>query len=349
MSRARQLGIALGAGIFVALVALGVGGALRDDDRARDAHRADGEAWNLALVDAPAAWAVTRGEGAIIAVVDGGVDTRHPDLAGRIEATIDCVGAEGDPDACRPGGDSDDDGHGTHVAAIALGAVDNGRASAGVAPEARLIAVRALSSATCPRRPCGSTGSTADVAAGVRWAAAAGADVINLSVSSSDPEGDDDLIAAVEEAWENGVVVVAAGPAHGVGAGLETAPAITVTAVDADGEPAPYATGTGGAEWALAAPGGGRRADTDDGCDGDDAVVAALPVPAGADDAAGCLVGTSMAAPHVSGAAALLVAEGLGAPDVVDRLLATATDLGLPGPDGTFGSGLLDVAAAVDA
>jgi len=349
VSRARRIGIALGAGVFVALVTLGAVGALRDDDRGPDVRRRHEEQWNLALVGVPEAWDVTRGEGAVIAVVDGGVDTRHPDFAGRVEATIDCVGAGGDPDRCGPGGDRDPDGHGTHVAAIALGAADNARAAAGVAPDAGLISVRALVAERCARRPCGSTGSTADVAAGVRWAVGAGADVVNLSVSASETVGDDDLIAAVDEAWDAGVVVVAAGPTRGVGAGLEAAPAITVTAVDADRQPAPYSSGTGGATWALAAPGGERRADTPDGCSGDDAVPAALPAPAGENDASGCLAGTSMAAPHVSGAAALLVALGLDAPAIVERLLDTAVDLGVAGPDGSFGAGLLDVAAAVSA
>lgn len=344
MSRSLRVGVALVAGAFVALAALGVTGALSDDDAGPDRTRQRGEQWNLELVRAPAAWETTRGAGALVAVVDSGADTRHPDLRHKVEATIDCRAADGDPARCRPGGDSDADGHGTHVAAIAVGAEGDGRGAAGVAPEAHLLVVQALTPRRCDQRPCGATGTAADVAAGVRWAAQAGADVINLSVTADD-EGD--LARAVEEAWESGAVVVAAGPSEEGPLGLDGVPVVVVTAVDADAGLAPYATGTAGARWGIAAPGGVERAPSGDGCRGDDAVPSAVPVPGGESDATACLVGTSMAAPHVAGAAALLVATGMAPADVVDRLLATAVDLGLEGPDGTFGAGLLDVAAAV--
>ena len=105
---------------------------------------AGGDQWNLEQADVAAAWPTTRGEDVVVAVVDSGVDARHPDLRDRVVGSTDCVGATGDPDACRPGGDTDPDGHGTHVAGIVAASADDGRGVAGVAPEARLLAVRAL-------------------------------------------------------------------------------------------------------------------------------------------------------------------------------------------------------------
>ncbi|HMJ78013.1 MAG TPA: S8 family serine peptidase [Iamia sp.] len=346
-SARRNLVVALVAGVFVALAVLGVTGGLGRDDQGPDPARQPDEQWNLALVGAPEAWTTTTGEGVVIAVVDSGVDSRHPDLRDRLVGSIDCVGADGDPDRCRPGGDTDTDGHGTHVAGIAVADADNGRGVAGVAPDARLLSVRALVPVRCERRPCGATGQAGDVAAGVRWAVAEGADVVNLSLGAA-ADGSDELVAAIDEADAAGVAVVAAGPSGRAGDDVIPSPAVIVTAVDQGRTLAPYARGTGSATTALAAPGGDERAPTDDGCDGDHAVRSDLPVPGGETDATGCLVGTSMAAPHVSGAIALLVASGLSPREAIERLVATATDLGARGPDDRYGAGLIDIPAALD-
>lgn len=334
----------MAAGLFLALATLALIGALgRDDDR----RQAVG-LWNMDLVETATAWDVTRGAGATVAVIDTGVDTRHPDLADRVVATVDCVGADGDPDRCRAGGDTDPDGHGTHVAGLVAAAPHDAHGVVGVAPDARLLAVRALEAARCDRRPCGGTGRGTDVAAGLRWAVQAGADVANLSLGPGAGGVGDDLLSAIEEAWAADVVVVVAGPTRRVLTDLAGAPAVVVTAVDAQGRPAPYDTPVDGARWALAAPGGSERAPTGDGCRADHAVRSTVAVPGGARAAYGCLVGTSMAAPHVAGAAALLRATGLAADETVDRLLATADDRGRPGPDPSYGAGLLDVGAALD-
>ncbi|HEX7131661.1 MAG TPA: S8 family serine peptidase, partial [Iamia sp.] len=160
-------------------------------------------------------------------------------------------------------------------------------------------------------------------------------------------EGSDDLLAAIDEADDAGVAVVVAGPST-TDDEIVPSPAVIVTAVDDQRRLAPYARGTGGGTAGLAAPGGDERAATVDGCDGDHAVRSDLPVPGGETDATGCLVGTSMAAPHVSGAIALLVATGLSPREAVERLVATATDLGAEGPDGRYGAGLIDIPAALE-
>jgi subtilisin family serine protease len=339
--------LALVAGAFVALVVLGVAGGLGRDDEGPDPARQPDEQWNLAMVGAPDAWATTTGEGVVVAVIDSGVDSRHPDLRDRLAGAVDCVGADGDADRCRAGGDTDTDGHGTHVAGIALARADNGRGVAGVAPDATLLSVRALVPDRCDRRPCGATGRAGDVAAGIRWAVAEGADVVNLSLGAA-ADGAEDLLAAIDEADRAGVAVVAAG-ASGAGATetLVAGPAVVVTAVDDQRRLASYAAGTGDDVIGLAAPGGDARADDGDGCDGDHAVRSDLPVPGGESDATGCLVGTSMAAPHVSGAVALLVATGLSPREAVERLVATAVDLGTRGPDDRYGAGLIDIPAAL--
>src|SRR5438128_247927 len=74
---------------------------------------------------APAAWTATRGRGVAVAILDSGVDSSHEDLKGRIVASVDCVGASGDPGRCHAAG-SDDDGHGTHVAGIIGATAGNG-------------------------------------------------------------------------------------------------------------------------------------------------------------------------------------------------------------------------------
>lgn len=342
--------VALVAGVFIALAALGITGALRDDDRGLDPSRRRGEQWNLAMVGAPDVWERTTGTGVTVAVVDSGVDSRHPDLRGRLVASVSCVGATGDPGRCTEGGATDADGHGTHVAGIALATADDARGVAGVAPGADLISVRALEPDRCARRPCGAGGRAADVAAGLRWAVAAGADVVNLSLGATAGDGTDDLERAVDEAWADGVAVVVAGPGRTGGPTLPAdSPAVVVTAVDAERRLAPYAGGVFEATSALAAPGGEARAATDDGCDGDRAVESDVPVPGGESDARGCLVGTSMAAPHVAGAIALLMATGATATEAVDAVLASARDLGERGPDALYGRGLLDIPAALDA
>ena len=345
----RNLVLTLGAGVFVALAVLGVAGGLGRDDEGPDPARQPDEQWNLDLVGAPDAWPTTTGEGVVIAIVDSGVDSRHPDLRDRLAGSVDCVGADGDPERCGPGGDTDPDGHGTHVAGIALARADNSRGVAGVAPGATLLSVRALLPDRCDRRPCGATGRAGDVAAGIRWAVAEGADVVNLSLGAA-IDGSDDLLAAIAEADRAGVAVVVAGPSGASGDDVVvTGAAVVVTAVDDQRRLAPYARGTGDEAIGLAAPGGDARAPTGDGCDGDHAILSDLPVPGGETDATGCLVGTSMAAPHVSGAIALLVATGLSPREAVERLVATADDLGARGPDERYGAGLVDIPAALDA
>ncbi|MGV3758847.1 MAG: S8 family serine peptidase, partial [Actinomycetota bacterium] len=175
-----------------------------------DPVRAQGLQWSLDRIGAEAAWGRARGEGVTIAVVDSGVDLDHEDLAGQVVAHVSCVGADGDPRRCQGSG-QDDNGHGTHVADIAAAATGNGRGVAGVAPDARILAVRVLAD-SCGGGGCQPEGPAADVAAGIRWATANGADVINLSLGGGAIQSalGCSFCDAIEEAWDQGVVAVVA-------------------------------------------------------------------------------------------------------------------------------------------
>jgi len=310
--------------------------------------------WGLDRIRASEAWRVSTGRGATIAVVDTGLDLDHPDLQGRIERHVSCIGADDDPGACTGAGE-DDHGHGTHVAGIAAATTGNGRGVASVAPEARLWAVRVLKQdppdEENPDEPPGASGDVADIRAGIRWAADRGADVINLSLGEPNiairnlfGSGLED---AIEYAWSKGAIpVIAAGNRDFLFAsGYAGLPALVVTATNPDDEKAGYATAVGSGSWGLAAPGG--EGDQED-CEDDEVHCAPLIVSTWIGGVYAYAQGTSMAAPHVSGAAASLRALGLSPQETVDRLLSTAKDIGTPGDDSQTGHGLLDVAAAVN-
>lgn len=316
---------------------------------ADDPVYSQGLQWGLDRIGAPAAWATATGVGTTIAVVDSGIDLGHEDLQGQIVGQTSCIGANGDPRDCR-GSAQDDNGHGTHVSGIAAAATDNGVGIAGVAPGARLLAVRALAN-DCSGTGCTPSGTAGDVSAGIRWAVSRGADVVNLSLGGGALQavGGCGFCAAIEEAWKAGtVVVVAAGNDAVLPSGFDDEPAVVVTATTRDDQLASYSSSSSGllrkARWPVAAPGGEAETDPRDcGTGGTPKGVLSTYWPG---DYA-CLAGTSMAAPHVSGALAVLLSTGLRPQAAIDRLLATATDLGPSGRDDRFGYGRIDLARAV--
>jgi serine protease len=302
--------------------------------------------WSLAAIGAVSAWSHADGAGVRIAIVDSGVDLQHPELRGKIAASADCVGGNG---SCvtGKGKGQDDDGHGTHVAGIAAAAAGNGQGIAGVAPKAELLAIRVLE--TCQAQaPCPASGRTVDVDAGIHWAVDHGAKVINLSVGFPTeavlgPQFGD----ALQYAWDHGAVpVVAAGNDYVLSKDFSRYPAVLVAATNRDGSQASYSDGVGQARWGLFAP-GGEPGDTASTCsDKGDPVgvlstywIAGQPEPQYA-----CEAGTSMAAPHVAAALALLLSPPTyaGKPEAaVRRLIDTAK----PVP-GVSGAGALDLAKA---
>ena len=274
--------------------------------------------WNIDRIGAPAS-----APGALIAVVDTGVDASHPAFTGRVQPAIDLIGGSG----------GDPNGHGTHVAGTAAGA-DTGCGAIGVAPDARILPVRVLDE--------DGAGYARDVAEGIRRAADAGATVINLSLGTDVALRNlagSGLEDAIRYAWSKGSIPVLAAGNDGLvgdifgGSGYGDLPAVVVTATDHRDQAPSYATSIGSAAWGIAAPGG-----DDSGVEGRD-ILSAFP-----DRRCALHAGTSMAAPHVSGALAALRATGLGPQQAVDRLLETARPLG---SSRTYGHGLVDLRAAL--
>jgi subtilisin family serine protease len=162
--------------------------------------------WGLRQIDAPGAWNVQRGApGVVIAVLDSGVDPGHPDLAGKLLPGANVLAVDpAPPDApttC-PANPTvrDDFDHGTHVSGIAAAQPDNGVGVAGVAWEPLILPIKVLD--------CTGNGSDAQIIAGIDYAISHGAWVINLSFGG--PGDSAVLDAAVERAWRAGIVVVAA-------------------------------------------------------------------------------------------------------------------------------------------
>lgn len=355
--------LAFGAALLVSLPA---GAAQRYDDSPCRAGRASwtndacaGRQWSLTRIGAPQAWRVNRGGGIRVAVVDTGVDFRHPDLKPRLLAVRGSDLTRNTAYRCpyersRGGKRSravavDDNGHGTHVAGIVAGRAGNGIGVAGVAPNATVVPVKVL------KRD--GAGTDAWVARGICFAVARGARIVNLSLGE-DPldqllvSGSGQLTAqAIDYAYRKGRAVVVAGgnesfPLCGFHSVREQA--LCVGAVDRNDLKATYSNF--GDPSALMAPGG---TGTGFQCR-DDGDVWSTIWPRSADDCSHLgyqpLAGTSMAAPHVAATAALVAAKfGRRATPsfVYARLRSTADDLGLPGPDALFGAGRLNAGRAV--
>lgn len=276
--------------------------------------------WHLRQMGAPDGWSMTRrGEGVIVAVVDTGV-TKVEDL----EGTEILKGATFVPGTKTA---ADDQGHGTHVAGTIAQTTNNGIGVAGVAPNATIMPVKVLSSM--------GFGSSSWIASGIDYAADNGAQVINLSLG-----GGYSLVIhnAIRKARKKGVIVVAAAGnsgREGVGYPGALKETIGVSATGPGGYLAPYSSWGKGVD--IAAPGGDKKKkgggvwqDTIDGKGGH--VYAEYQ-------------GTSMATPHVAGAAAVLLSHGV-APDAVERkLLDTAKGSGSWDPK--MGHGQLDLNAAL--
>ncbi|MGC4820914.1 S8 family serine peptidase [Micromonospora sp. DT63] len=245
-------------------------------------------------IGAPTAWAAGRdGSGVKVAVLDTGVDATHPDLAGRIAEARDFSGS---------GSARDGHGHGTHVAATIAG---SGDASAGlrkgVAPGARLLVGKVLDD--------GGSGYDSAIIAGMEWAAHSGAKVVSMSLGGDPTDGTDPMSQAVNDltAETGALFVVAAGnagAARTVGSPGAAAAALTVGAVDRDDNLAEFSSrgprlGDNGLKPEITAPGVGIVAAR--------AAGTTMGTPVG--DAYTTASGTSMATPHVAGAAAILAQD----------------------------------------
>jgi len=295
--------------------------------------------WGLQVANVPAAWSRSTGAGIRIGIVDTGVHLAQEDMAGKVAESANCIGSNGNADACT-GDAQDDNGHGTHVSGIAAANKDNGRGIAGVAPGASLVVAKVLDG--------NGSGATADVEAGIRWVVQHGARVVNLSLGDDPIFGslfsDPAFPQAINDAYNAGAIPVVAGGnqellfCNAPYGGLN---AVVVGALGQSGGIAGYSCPLGNAQWGVMAPGG-------DGSGGAGDVISTWwdKNNPGSTNSYAYLAGTSMATPHVSGLAALLLAEGLSKEAVVQRIIGTAA--AVPGCSAsTCGHGRIDVTAAV--
>ncbi|MGQ9457656.1 MAG: S8 family peptidase [Anaerolineae bacterium] len=277
--------------------------------------------WNMVRIGMPEVWGeVLANPGLVIAVLDSGIALQHPDLAPSLVPGYDFVGDDTEP--------ADDFGHGTHVAGIAAAVTNNGVGVAGVAGGARLMPLKVLNAS--------GAGTYFAIVQALYYARDHGARVVNMSLGGK--ADDPNLRSAVQMARAAGILVVASAGNDG---GSLLYPAaypevLAVAATDASDQRAGYSNHGVGVD--LAAPGGTAL----------QGVYSTLPA-----SGYGWKYGTSMAAPHVSGAAALVwsVAPNLSIDQVEQVLLETCAKVGgLPYPNGRndyLGYGRLDVSAAI--
>lgn len=325
--------------------------------------------WHLPMLHLPDAWDRTLGSAdVIVAVIDTGILSNHPDIAGKIVNGYDFIS---DLDNAADGGGSDpnpedvagSDYHGTHAAGTIAASFDNGIGVTGIGGATRIMPVRVLG-------PEG--GTDWDIANAIRWAAGyevldeqgnpipvanPPADIINMSLGGAGYS--ERLEVAVIDAYNAGVIMFAA--AGNTPDGVASYPAafaevFSVGAVDANGEIAYYSNF--GETVFVTAPGGDIGADVQpDGYA--DGVLSTLgsDLDGSVDYQYGFLQGTSMATANMSGVAALMVAARAAVapanplrPDEIHSFLANGwitADLGAVGDDDFYGYGLIDAYQAV--
>lgn len=288
---------------------------------------------SVPLIGAPEAWAAGyNGKGVKVAVLDTGIDVNHPDLAGLIDGTASFVPGEAVTDV---------NGHGTHVAGTIVGSgAASGGDNKGVAPGADLFVGKVLGGVE-------GYGQDSWIIAGMQWAAETGADVVNMSLGDSYPtDGSDPMSQTVDalSAQYGTLFVIAAGNSgpESISAPGAAAAALTVAATDKQDQLANFSsTGplahSGAMKPDIAAPGvditAARSQEMTDGGEGLYRTIS----------------GTSMATPHVVGAAAILAQQhpDWSGAQLKEHLMSTAKGLDAGYSPYEVGTGRLDVAAAV--
>lgn len=279
------------------------------------------------------AWNLTTGKGTVVAVVDTGVS-----IGTDLESTTFANGYDFVNDDSEP---NDNHGHGTHVTGTIAQSTNNEVGVAGIAYNATVMPIKALSSE--------GKGELGDIVDGIRYAVDNGADIINMSFGTN--ETAKALKDAVQYAYNNNVTcVAAAGNSNKEPIAYPAAYdefVIAVGATQYDKTIAPYSNY--GSSIDVVAPGG--NVDVDQNNDGNpDGIAQQSFTRSNGEKEWGYYLseGTSSACPHVAGVAALLHSIGASSPDVIrDSLQSTATDLGEAGKDKYYGYGLINAAEAL--
>jgi serine protease len=276
--------------------------------------------WNLRGINVEQAWDDSKGEGVTVAVIDTGV-SKVPDFAEtKFVEGYDFVNDRNDA--------SDDQGHGTHVAGTIAQSTNNAYGVAGIAYKAQIMPIKVLSAS--------GGGTISDIAEGIKFAADNGAKVINMSLGGG---GDSQLLReAIDYADKKGTVIIAAAGNENQNASSYPArypKVLSVAAIDASGKKAPYSNFGAGID--ISAPGGSETGkiiqNTIDPKTGEAIFVG--------------YQGTSMAAPHVAGVAALIVSVNDTTPENIRKILQESTRKISEDPLNHYGAGQLDAAAAV--
>ena len=296
-----------------------------------------GKQWGYQKINAPGAWDTTRGSTSIkVAVLDTGIDPNHPELRGKVAGDYDFVNDDDNAAADHP--------HGTHVAGTVAANTNNSTGVAGTCPNCSLLIAKVSNQ--------NNEFTYADLIAGINWASANGANVINMSLGGN--QSSTALQQAIDNAWNRGAVLVASAGNAGTN-GTQRFPAaynsvIAVGATDSNDARATWddpnttdrVEGSNAGNWVdVAAPGKGIYSTT--GSFYWPWTQAYVGTYASWD-------GTSMAAPHVSGLAGLIFSKGGFMVDnahVRNRIESTAKDLGTTGRDDVFGHGRINAQAAL--
>lgn len=283
--------------------------------------------WNMRDIGMEGAWAVTKGKGAVVAVIDTGVY--------KVEDLKDTKFAKGYNFVSNNTDASDDHGHGTHVAGTIAQSTNNGKGVAGIAPEASIMPLKVLNK--------NGYGNLTDIAEAIKWAADNGANVINMSLGGG---GRNQVMEdAVKYAQKKGVVVVAA--AGNENRNRASYPAyykdvVSVASYGPKGSRAFYSNYGDGVR--ISAPGGDDRAGM-----GEKGKILqnTIKIQKPGQEEYAYYQGTSMASPHVAGVSALIISSGVKDPNkVIDILYKSARKVDSD-PKNEFGAGKLNAENAV--
>ena len=271
--------------------------------------------WHHKKIETEIAWNKSKGSSdVVVAVIDNGIDMQHPDLRGRIVSPYDVI--EGSTYYINPGE------HGTHVAGIIASSIDNGHGGAGVAPNAQIMPINVF---------MGDSAYTSDVIQGIYYAVGAGADIINMSLGSYSYSYS--FNSAVQYAYQNGVVIVAAAGNDATSSSHYPSSfenVISVSSTDSYDSRSYFSNY--GYDIDVAAPGSD--------------IYSTLP-----NGSYGYMSGTSMASPVVAGVAALILSNApqLSNNEVANRIFESADDVGSRGWDSYYGYGRVNAKSALGA